>query len=56
MCLGGRLWIVSGGQPADPGKRMVGKVLTGHGISRDGNSATSLIGGHELSDSMLCDG
>ncbi|MEB3321822.1 MAG: hypothetical protein VKI81_03265, partial [Synechococcaceae cyanobacterium] len=32
-------------------KRMVGKVLTGNGITRYGNGAYSLIGGDELSDS-----
>jgi hypothetical protein len=29
---------------------MVGKVLTGNGITRCGNGATSLIGGDEQSD------
>jgi hypothetical protein len=29
---------------------MVGKVLTGNGITAYGNGATSLIGGDELSD------
>ena len=32
-------------------KRMVGKVLTGNGITRFGNGAYTLIGGDELSDS-----
>ncbi|MFN9932159.1 MAG: HNH endonuclease [Cyanobacteriota bacterium] len=32
-------------------KRMVGKVLTGNGITRYGNGAYTLIGGDELSDS-----
>ena len=31
-------------------KRMVGKVLTGNGITAYGNGAYSLIGGDELSD------
>jgi hypothetical protein len=31
---------------------MVGKVLTGKGITRYGNDAYSLIGGDELSDSQ----
>ncbi|WP_411876482.1 hypothetical protein [Vulcanococcus limneticus] len=31
-------------------KRMVGKVLTGNGITRYGNGAYTLIGGDELSD------
>ncbi|QPN66242.1 hypothetical protein [Synechococcus sp. CBW1006] len=32
-------------------KRMMGKVLTGNGITHYGNGAYSLIGGDELSDS-----
>jgi len=33
-------------------KRMVGKVLTGNGITAYGNGAYSLIGGDELSDAV----
>jgi hypothetical protein len=36
--------------PADPGKRMLGRVLTGNGITAYGNGHYSLIGGDELSD------
>ncbi|WP_424184526.1 hypothetical protein [Synechococcus sp. WH 5701] len=47
----------AGRGPADPGKRMVGRVLTGNGLTAYGNGITaygngaySLIGGDELSD------
>ena len=42
--------LSAGRGPADPGKRMVGKVLLGNGITAYGNGAYSLIGGDELSD------
>ncbi len=35
----------AGRGPADPGQRMVGKVLTGHGITTYGDGHYSLIGG-----------
>jgi hypothetical protein len=41
----------AGRGPADPGQRMVGKVLTGNGNTAYGNGAYSLIGGNDLSDS-----
>ncbi|CAK6689509.1 hypothetical protein I1E95_09195 [Synechococcus sp. CBW1107] len=41
----------AGRGPADPGKRMVGKVLTGNGITACGDGHYSLISGYELSDS-----
>jgi hypothetical protein len=37
------------GQP-DPGGRMVGKVLTGNGITRCEKGSYALVGGEELSD------
>ncbi|WP_322775717.1 hypothetical protein [Synechococcus sp. CBW1107] len=40
----------AGRGPADPGQRMVGKVLTGNGLTAYGNGAFSLVGGDELSD------
>ncbi|EAQ76468.1 hypothetical protein [Synechococcus sp. WH 5701] len=40
----------AGRGPANPGQRMVGKVLSGNGITAYGNGAYSLIGGDELSD------
>ncbi|NQV09684.1 MAG: hypothetical protein HQ527_00720 [Cyanobacteria bacterium] len=40
----------AGRGPADSGQRMVGKVLTGNGITAYGNGAYRLIGGDELSD------
>ncbi len=40
----------AGPGPPDPGKRMVGKVLTGNGITAYGDGHDSLIGGDELSD------
>jgi hypothetical protein len=36
--------------PADSGKRMVGKVISGNGITRHGNGAYSLIGDEAVSD------
>ncbi len=41
----------AGRGPADPENRLVGKVLTGNGITRYANGACSLVGGDELSDS-----
>jgi ATP adenylyltransferase len=41
----------TGHRPADSGKRMVGRVLTGNGITRYGDGLTSLIGAEEMSDS-----
>ncbi len=41
----------AGRDPADPGNRLVGKVLTGNGITRYANGACSLVGGDVLSDS-----
>jgi predicted nucleotidyltransferase len=41
----------AGHHPSDPGKRMVGRVLTGNGITRYGDGHYSLIGAEELSDS-----
>lgn len=35
----------AGRDPTDPGQRMVGKVLTGHGITTYGDGHDSLIGG-----------
>ena len=40
----------AGRGPQDPELPMVGKVLTGNGITAYGNGAYSLIGGDELSD------
>jgi hypothetical protein len=40
----------AGRGPADPGKRMVGRVLTGNGITAYGDGHDNLIGGDELSD------
>jgi hypothetical protein len=37
-------------RPADPGKRMVGRVLTGNGITEVQQGRYRLIGGEELSD------
>lgn len=35
---------------ANPVNRLVGKVLSGNGITRTGNSAIFMLGGDELSD------
>ncbi len=36
--------------PPDPGVRMVGKVLTGNGITRCEKGTVALVGGEQLSD------
>jgi len=40
----------AGHRPADPAKRMVGKVLTDNGITRCERGTYALVGGEELSD------
>jgi mono/diheme cytochrome c family protein len=40
----------AGRGPPDPGERVVGKVLTGNGITRYERGTYALVGGDELSD------